>query len=141
MEQQDLIHEDWRDALRHVVKALGGMEVVGADLWPGKTRKHAGTWLSDCLNPERAAKLDLEELIALMRMARAKGVHLPVHFLCDELGYARPTPVEPADQAAELARQLDATVARAEALAVRLQRVQMTGAVHQVRALRAATGE
>ena len=137
MEQQDLIHEDWRDALRHAVKALGGMDTVGIEIWPGKTRKAAGAWLSDCLNPERAAKLDLEEIQQLLRMARDRGVHLGLHFLCDELGYGRPPPVEPADQQAEIARQMEACIDRAEALAKRLQRIQSTDAVHAVRAARA----
>ena len=123
MDQTELFHEDWRDALRHVVKALGGVDAVGADLWPAKPRKAAGAWLSDCLNPERAAKLDLEEVLAVLRMARAKGIHVGVYFLLDELGYSRPTPIEPEDQAAELARQLAATADRFEAITARLARL------------------
>lgn len=138
MEQQDLIHEDWRDALRHAVKALGGMDAVGVELWPGKSRKAAGAWLSDCLNAERPAKLDLEELVQILRMARAKGLHLALHFLCDELGYGRPAPVEPADQQAELARQLQAALDRAETIAQHLKRYQIADGVHLVRELRAA---
>lgn len=123
MEQQDLIHEDWRDALRHAVKAMGGYDVVGAELWPGKTRKQAGAWLSDAINPDRAAKLDLEELLQLMRMARNKGIHIGLHFLCDELGYTRPSPVEPADQEAEIGRQLDAGLKALDHLTSRLARI------------------
>ena len=124
MEQQDLIHEDWRDALRHLVKALGGMDSVGADLWPVKTRKAAGAWLSDCLNPERPAKLDLEELRHILQLGRDKGLHLAFHFLCDDLGYSRPAPVDPADQEAETVRQIQGCMERAESLAKRLERYQ-----------------
>ncbi|MDP2322540.1 MAG: hypothetical protein Q8N51_00730 [Gammaproteobacteria bacterium] len=126
MEQQDLIHEDWRDALRHAVKAMGGFDVVGAELWPGKTRRAAGAWLSDAINPERAAKLDLEELLQLLRLARAKGLHIGLHFLCDELGYTRPSPVEPSDQEAEIGRQLDANLKTLDALTSRLARIRGT---------------
>lgn len=132
MDQQELLHEDWRDALRHVVKALGGMEAVGIDLWPGKTRKAAGAWLSDCLNGERAAKLDLEELVHLLRLARDKGLHLGLHFLCDELGYGHPAPVDPQDQEAELARQLDATADRLHALLARMDRIRQAEVVRDV---------
>lgn len=124
MEQQELIHEDWRDALRHVVKALGGMENVGLLLWPGKPRKAAGNWLSDCLNAERPAKLDIEELLHLLSLARGKGVHLGIDYLCDEVGYARPAPTEPVDQEAEIARQIDSSLDRLEALTSRLGRIQ-----------------
>lgn len=123
MQQQDLIHEDWRDALRHTVKALGGFETVGEQLWPGKLRKAAGAWLSDCLNPERPAKLDLEELQHLMRLARDRGVHLPMHYLCDDLGYGHPPPVEPLDQEAEVVRQMDQTFQKAEQLLRRYERI------------------
>jgi len=137
MEQQDLIHEDWRDALRHVVKALGGYDAVGIELWPGKTRKAAGAWLSDALNPERHAKLALEELLALLSMAKAKGVHLGLHFLCDELGYSRPAPVEPEDQVAELVRQQARILDEMRALTGRLERVQAReDTAHVVRAVR-----
>lgn len=124
MEQQDLIHEDWRDSLRHLVKALGGYDAVGVEVWPGKTRKAAGAWLSDCLNPERAAKLDLEELQKLLLLGRARGVHLGITFLCDELGYTRPSPVEPADQVADLVRQQQRLCDEMASLAGRMERLQ-----------------
>lgn len=137
MEQQALIHEDWRDAMRHLVKALGGYDAVGIDLWPGKTRKAAGAWLSDCLNPERPAKLDLEEIQALLALGRARGVHLGLHFLCDELGYGRPAPVEPEDQVGELVRQQARLLDEFKNLTGRLERLQARDDVAQiVRAVR-----
>lgn len=89
--QDDLFHEGLRDALRHAIKALGGFEAVGTDIWPSKLRKHAGIWLADCLNPERPAKLDLEEFAQILSMARARGIHCAMHQLCDESGYERPS--------------------------------------------------
>ena len=90
MSPQELFHDDFRDALRHAIKALGGFEAVGADLWPSKLRKQAGAWLSDCLNPERPAKLDLEEVAEILRMSRAAGVHCAMSKLCEDTGYAEP---------------------------------------------------
>lgn len=90
MQTQELFHDDFRDALRHTVKALGGYDTVGSDLWPGKSRKAAGAWLSDCMNPERPAKLDLEEISHIVRMARERGVHTAMHQFADETGYSRP---------------------------------------------------
>lgn len=111
MQTQELFHDDFRDALRHAVKALGGVEAVGHDLWPAKSRKAAGSWLSDCLNPERPAKLELEEVVQILRMARARQIHCALYELCDAVGYARPpivSPKTPAQQKAdELSRLAD----------------------------------
>lgn len=90
MTPQALFHDDFRDALRYSIKALGGFEAVGADLWPSKLRKQAGAWLSDCLNPERAAKLDIEEIEEIVRMARAAGIHAAMNQFADDTGYSHP---------------------------------------------------
>lgn len=115
MHTQELFHDDFSDALRHAVKALGGCEVVGLDLWPSKTRKAAGAWLSDCLNPERPAKLDLEEVVKILRMARDKGVHCALYQLCDEAGYAHPPivcPKSPLEEKAERLQRIAAEFGR-----------------------------
>lgn len=93
--QDRLFHEDWRDSLRHVVKALGGYETAGADLWPNKTRKAAGNWLYDCLSDERPAKLDLEDIEALLKRAREENIHTGMHFLAHATGYKEPVPDAP----------------------------------------------
>lgn len=115
--QAPLFHEDFRDALRHAIKALGGVEAVGADLWPSKTRKAAGTWLSDCLNPERPAKLDLEEVVQILDMARAEGIHCALHQLCDEAGYARPDIAPTKTPRQELVAEIEKTLAKLRHLA------------------------
>jgi len=116
--QDELFHEDWRDALVHLVKALGGYDAAGAELWPAKTRKAAGSWLYDCLHVDRPAKLDLEDLEALLRMGRDKGCHVAVHMLADSAGYERPQPAAPKSQRTVL---LEQQAAHAEQIA-RLQR-------------------
>lgn len=86
--QDPLFHEDFNDALHSAVKGLGKIEAVARDLWP--TKPSGGRYLSDCLNPDRDAKLALEDVIALLRMAREKGIHWAMYQLCDEAGYTRP---------------------------------------------------
>lgn len=131
--QDELFHEDWRDALRHLVKALGGYETVGADLYPTKTRKAAGNWLSDCLNPERPAKLDLEDIEALIRMGRDEGIHCAMYQLADATSYQRPKAAAPkspltilyerkarlAAEEAALQRDIDRALAESELRAVK----------------------
>lgn len=130
--QDQLFHEDWRDALRHTVKALGGCEAVGVELFPGKTRRAAGIWLSDCLNPERPAKLDLEEIIALMQFAREQGVHTAMHMLADFTQYERPKIAAPKSKETELAEKIAAHAAEM----ARLQRE--ADLVAQAKALKSA---
>ena len=100
--QDELFHEDWRDSLAHLVKAMGGFEAVGADLYPNKTRKAAGNWLSDCLNAERAAKLDLDDIEALLRMGRDRGIHCAMFKLADCTNYERPKAAAPKSPKTEL---------------------------------------
>lgn len=108
--QAPLFHEDFRDALRHAVKAMGGVEAVGVDLWPGKSRRAAGAWLSDCLNPERAAKLDVEDLILLLRLCRGRGIHCAMHQLADDAGYVRPDIAPQRTREQDLADQMQRTL-------------------------------
>lgn len=106
--QDELFHEDFRDALKHLVKALGGFEAVGLELWPAKSMKAAGNWLRDCLDPERPAKLDLEEVVRLLRMGRERGVHCAMHQLADETGYARPDIAPQQSEAQKIAARMQA---------------------------------
>jgi len=62
--------------------------------------KAAGSWLSDCLNVERPAKLDIEDIEALLKMGRAKGCHIGITFLCEVCDYTAPTTIEPSGEMA-----------------------------------------
>lgn len=104
MEQIPLIHEDWREALRHTVNALGGPGKVGLELKPSMKKDDAGRWVSDCLNADRAAKFDLEEIMWILREARKIGCHTAMAYLCQDAGY-QATPISPEDEQDELMRQ------------------------------------
>lgn len=101
--QEELFHDDLRDALSHAVKALGGFQAVAAELWPAKTLKASENWLRDCLSPERPAKLDIDEIQQILKMGRERGVHCAMYELCDAIGYERPRIVSPRTRAQELA--------------------------------------
>lgn len=131
--QNEMFHESINDAYRSAVAMMGGFEAVGFEIWPSKSRKAAGTVLSDILNVDRANKFSLEEHCHFLRIARDNGVHLPMHFLCDEVGYNRPHPVDQADQEAEVARQMEAAATRFESAVARLERIQQTNTARQIR--------
>ena len=134
--QDKLFHEDWRDALRHLIKALGGFEAVGADLWPNKTRKAAGSWLSDCLNDERPAKLDLEDLQALLYLGRVRGVHIGMHYLCEATLYRTPDTISSKEQAVDVEERISRHMKDLEGLISQLRDLQ---GIDEIRRIKAAS--
>jgi hypothetical protein len=89
--QDPLFHDDFNDALASAVKTLGRgkIEPVALQLW-GPAKPRAGQYLADCLNPDREAKLSIQELVTLLQWARDKGIHWAMHALCEEVGYGKP---------------------------------------------------
>lgn len=116
-------------ALEGVVKALGGSKKVAPLLWPEKGVEEARRLLCDCLNDERPAKLDLAQVLFILRLARAQGVHEGMAYICAQLGYAEPQPIEPEDERAQLQRQFVLGVGELSRLAEKLERMQPVRAV------------
>lgn len=121
--QAALFSEDVHDAVKDVIRALGGTKEVGRKLRPELTADSAGHWLKDCLNPERRHRLDPEQLLWLLRAGRDAGCHSLMNYLADEAGYTRPAPLEPLDEAAELQRQFLRGVQQMDTLVRRFERV------------------
>lgn len=118
-------------ALIDCVKAAGGSAIVGKKLFPEKSPEAAQRALLDCLNEERPAKLSPDQVLLVLRLARAKGYHDGIAFVLQDLGYAPTNPIEPRDETAELQRQfIEASAAiadqmqRAEKLAARIASLQ-----------------
>ena len=116
--------EGLNQALIECVKAAGGSSNVGRKLFPEKSPESAQRALLDCLNEERPAKLSPEQVLLILRLARAKCFHGGIAFILADLGYAPTTPIEPKDEAAELSRQASELLAAAERITERLQRLQ-----------------
>lgn len=114
------------DALRAAVQSLGGAKQVGAQLWPDKTPDAAGRLMQDCLNPSRNEKLDVTQVMFVLRKAKEAGVHAPFTWFAGEVGYdARPvTKAEEADRLTTVVEQASKTLAAAVAQLERIQRGQ-----------------
>lgn len=102
MNQSPLFVESVYDALSAIVAHLGGPKSVGALLWPAKPVDDSRKLLKDCLNPDRAEKLDPEQLVMLFRLARESGFHVSKHWLDGETGYLPSTPADPVEEEARL---------------------------------------
>jgi hypothetical protein len=96
-DQVPLWHDSIEDAIGTAVQALGGAKKVAELLWPVLARNKpqtAYTRLRHCLNPEKAEKLDPDELLAIARAAALIGEHSIMKYLARELGYSL-TPLAP----------------------------------------------
>lgn len=119
-EQIPLFFEDIYDALRYVVQAAGGAKVVGSQLFSSKDPEPAARALMDCLNSNRAEKLDPEQLVTLLRLAHERGCHEAINYICSRTGYSRPEPIAARDENAELQRQFIKAVTELRQLSSRI---------------------
>lgn len=115
--------ESINDALTSTVNALGGFKKVGPALRPELPIDQAAGWLRDCLNPARREKLAPEQVLLILRMARAAGVHSAMSFLAFDTGY-KATPVDPQTQEQELQQRFVDAVERLTDVQAQLQRFQ-----------------
>ena len=114
--------ESLNRVLIECVRAAGGSAMVGPKLWPEKNPEAAQRVLLDCLNEERSAKLSPEQVLLILRMARARGFHGGMIFICADLGYTMPAPIEPRDEVADLMRAFNESVAQQAVLADRIEK-------------------
>lgn len=119
------MYEDETDALRELVRDLGGNKAVGPLLRPDLAGERAAAWLKDCLNPERPERLQPSQLFMLLGLGRKHQIHGPSQFILGNVGY-HITPVEPADEVAELQRAYIESVQLQRKLAERMERLTQT---------------
>jgi hypothetical protein len=62
----------------------------------------AAQWLRDCLNQDRAERLNPDQVFMLLRLARSASYHAAKHWMDAELGYEQGRPLKPEDEAASL---------------------------------------
>lgn len=127
-DQIPLFVEDYYEAIRATVQALGGFKRVGSEMKPDLAVDAAGRWLADCCNAEKREKLSPTELAYLRRRARQAGVHVLAAFEMRDAGYADPLPVEPEDERAALQREFVQQTKSLERMLARLS--QMGGAAN-----------
>lgn len=105
MDQPQLFHETFSEALEDCVRALGGNKAVGSTLWPEKSIDDARRSLLDALNPERAQKLSPEQTLLIVSEAAKRGCLAGVAYVTRACRCADPQPIEPENERAALQRQ------------------------------------
>lgn len=106
----------------------GGSKVIGPIVFPKKGDK-AASWLDDCLNPDRSAKLDPEEFLHMLRLARERGFHGVMSYIGDNADYDV-KPREPKDELASLYSQYVDCAKEMKKLGERIERAE--GRVHSI---------
>lgn len=115
----DSVYEGF-DAL---VLGCGGYKKVAAILWPTLPVDRAARDLADCLNPDNARKLSLDEVMLLLQLGRSQGVHIAAAFINERAGYAPPVPVDPETEKQRLQREFVAGVAQLSKIGERISKL------------------
>lgn len=121
--QIPLFVEDYAEAIRATVQALGGCKRIGSELKPDLAVDAAGRWLADCMNPEKREQLHPTQLAYIRRRARQAGVHILAAYEACDAGYAEPVPVEPEDERAALQRHFIESTKQLQQMLRRLQEI------------------
>ncbi len=108
------MHEHLADALAAAVQHLGGAKAAGVQIWPDLPADAAGRRLRDVLNPDRAEKLSLDQLVLLIRLGAAQGCHAPMQWLAQAVGYESVRPMNQDAERAALRRQMQELMQRLE---------------------------
>jgi len=130
-ENLPLWYGDIYEALRGFVSSAGGSKAIGPLVFPKKGDK-AASWLDDCLNPDRAAKLDPEELLHMIKLARARGFHGVMQYIGDEADYKIEVR-EPKDELATLYTQYVESAKSMRQLADRIERAELRASLQVCR--------
>lgn len=94
------------DAVRAAVQALGGAKKVGAILWNDRSVDNASRLLLDCINASRAEKLEMTQVMLILRLAKDVGCHAPFAWMAAEIGYDV-KPITKADEVDRLTTVLE----------------------------------
>ena len=122
-QQIDLFYENVHDALKAAVQAAGGAKVVAGRLWPHKAGADSHRELLDALNRDRPRKLDPEETMMVLRLAREAGFHAAKHYIDEQTGSQKTPALDPRDELAELQRAYIESVALQRQIADRMERL------------------
>lgn len=124
--QADLVlFQDMNDALTAAIHAIGGFKKIGVILRPeleGRPQQ-AAQWLRDCLNADKRERLNPEQLLHLLRMAREGDYHAAKHWIDGQAGYTASSPLNPRDELAQLQRRFIEAVHVSRDIAEKIERL------------------
>lgn len=123
MTTQEMFLDSLSDAISDAINQLGGAKRVGTMLWPEKSAREAGNQLLNCLNPDHAQKLSLEQIDFIVGEARKKDVHSVAVYIADKYCYEPPKPITKESLKADIDRQLGNKLSEIEDLVRQLKKL------------------
>jgi len=123
MDQFPLFHERVEEAIAAVIDACGGRKKIASELWPDKPLRDAHNLLDACLNPGKREKFDPSQIVYIAKRGRQAGCHYLMQFICREVGYCDPIPLEPEDERAKLQREFVEAQKSMAGMMARMERV------------------
>lgn len=114
-------YDSLEDALKAAVMALGGFKKVGAKMRPELDTSE--DWLRHCLKGDRRERLSPQQVLWILREARAIGFHGAMQYINMAAGYDTPRPVDADKQKQALQEAIAAGLDRLNAQMAALQRM------------------
>ena len=117
MTPQPLWHDTFESALADTLIAVygkGWWKKAAGDMCSTEDPTDKGKWLQKALDPTRAEKLGINDILWILKRGREHGIHTAMFYLTNDCNYTQPTPIEPEDQRAILQRDFIDAVDRLE---------------------------
>jgi len=125
MKDQPLFYDSQEDAINAaVLNCEIPFKTVAHQMWPAKKMDTAYAQLKAVVNPDKAEKLDLDEVT---RLCAITGRYDPLFYLCDETHHSRPQLRAPEDERMDImneVQQLTQAVQQLTRRAGRLDRLE-----------------
>lgn len=130
--QLELIHENALDALRSAIAVLGGPKKVAAQLRPSWEPERAQKWLNNALDDSRPEKLEVNDVLWILREAKRAGFHQAMQYLAQQCEYEA-RPIEPEEHEAALVSVMQSAAETLRKASAQLESLRGSNAVRVVK--------
>lgn len=130
--QLELIHETAEDALKSAIAVLGGPKKVACQLRPSWEAERARSWLSNALDPARPEKLEINDVIWILREAKRAGFHQAMQYLAQQCEYEA-RPIEPQEHEAALVSVIQSAAETVRKASAQLESLRTSNAVRVIK--------
>lgn len=123
--QPRLFYDDAKDAATCAVLESGkSPKAVALEMRPDQKADTAKAWLHNCIDPEKADKFSIEQLIHFINLTkRGDGTNALLDFICDETNQHRTAAKNVDDTKAQLQRAFIQSVQDQKKLIAQIERL------------------
>jgi hypothetical protein len=99
-------------------------------LWPDKGIDASSRLLLDCINPGRAEKLEITQIMRVFSLAKEAGCHGPFAWFAGEIGYDT-KPITKAEEVDRLTTVIEQSAKTLSAAMAAMERIQNTNSIRR----------